>query len=162
MSERVLLTDPSTPIYHNPNPTKPEQIEFQQRWKGKALLEYYETGQYRMWEGGDPKNEIARYIVVWDESQGQPRTFLDGLWTEGTELEKIADRDAVLAPGTTEKIRNEFRDWAKGNPDAVFGMGSLDIDRRVPIIPEQGTVETAREEMASLFDDFMAALGDPK
>jgi hypothetical protein len=160
--ERVLLTSDANPIYHDPNPTDSVLIEMQQRWKGKVLLEFYESGQYRMWEGGDPKNEVARYIVVWDEAQGQPRVFLDGLWTEGAELEKIADRNAVLAPGTTEEIREAFRAWTQENPHATFGIGSLDIDRRVPIIPKEGTVEDAQHEMASLFDTFMESFGNPK
>lgn len=163
--ERVLLTSEENPIYHNPNPTEAHAVEFQQRWKGKVLLEFYETGEYKpnLWEHTDQVGkEIARYIVVWDEMLLEPRVFLDGLWTEGSDFDKAADCDAVLAPGTTEEIREAFRAWYIVNPHSNFGRESLDIDRQVPIVPQEKSVDKAREEISTLFDSYFHADGTAK
>jgi len=157
MSDRVLLTDTDCPIYHNPNPTDPDSIEFKQRWKGYCLFEFYETGQLRFWEGGDPKNELSRYIVIWDGEK--PLTFLDGMWCES---EGWSGEDAVLAPGTTEDVREAFRAWVKENPENRFGIDTLNIDRKVAIEPVQGSINDAKEEMANLFDAYLVEIGDPK
>jgi hypothetical protein len=148
MSERVLLTSADNPIYHNPCPTDSQDTLRQQEWKGKVLLEYYESGQYRLWEGGQPKNELARYVLVWDGNS--PRSIMDGMWTEDGRCV-----DAVLAPGTKEETREAFRSWVAANPSVSFGKESLDIDRDVAVIPSEKSVEKAQEEMGTLFDSYL-------
>jgi hypothetical protein len=150
MSDRVLLTDAAAPIYHNPNPTDSESIEFKHRWKGYCLFEFYETGQLRFWEGGEPKKELGRYVVVWDGEK--PITFMDGMWCES---EGWKGEDAVLAPGTTEDVREAFRAWVKENPDNRFGIDTMNIDRKVTIEPVRGTLEDAKRDMATLFDSYL-------
>lgn len=150
--ERVLLTSKENPIYHDPSPNDPRLREMQDRWKGKVLLEFYETGVYRSFDGSKDHRELARYIVVWDSAQEEPRIFIDGMWCDE---EGTVQMDAVLAPGTTEEIRESFRKWAKDNPHVMFGKETLDIDRQVQVIPTEGSVEKAREEIGSLFTDFM-------
>ena len=151
MSELVLLTSEETPIYHNPSPTDPDKVDFQQRWKGKVLLEFYETGQYEFWEDGkfgEPKKELARYIVVWDGQE--PRTLLDGAW-----VEKGKAVEALLAPGTTEEIREAFRSWVSQNPHVSFGRQTLDIDKDVEILPDERSLDKAKEDMGTLFDSYL-------
>lgn len=157
--ERVLLTSEENPIYHNPSPTDPDAQETQKRWKGKVLLEFYETGQYRLFEDGEPHKELARYVVVWDRTE--PRIFIDGMWTDEQDFESKV-REAVLAPGTTEEIREAFRKWVAQNPHVIFGNGTLDIDRDIPILPVEGSVEKAHEEMGTLFDEFIRGIETTK
>ena len=151
MTDLVLLTDAATPIYHNPCPTDEDSIAFKQRWKGYCLFEFYETGHLSLFEdgGAEPKKELSRYVVVWD--QNTPRSIMDGMWCE---MEGWGE-NAVLAPGTTEEVREMFHAWVQENPDNHFGTNSLNIDRQVVIAPVQGTIDNAKEEIDSLFDSFL-------
>ena len=120
MSDRVLLTDAVAPIYHNPNPTDSESIEFKHRWKGYCLFEFYETGQLRFWEGGEPKKELGRYVVVWDGEK--PITFMDGMWCES---EGWKGEDAVLAPGLARQRAEAVRQLQL--PAAIGGEHRLQL-----------------------------------
>jgi hypothetical protein len=157
--ERVLLTDEKTPIYHNPNPTDSYSIEFKQRWKGYCLFEYYETREANsLWENqiGLGGKELSRYVVVWDGAK--PIAIVDGIWTEH-QIVGYGNEEAVLAPGTTDMVREAFREWIKKNPSNHFGVDSLNIDQKVVIEPIDGTIEDAKQEMATLFDSFFMEQG---
>ena len=149
-NDLVLLTDAATPIFHNPCPTDDDSIEFKQRWKGYCLFEFYETGQMRLFDESEPKNELSRYVVVWNGKE--PVSFMDGMWCEVIEW---CD-NAVLAPGTSEEVREAFRSWVGENPDNYYGVDSLNIDRKVTIVPVQGgTLEDAKGEIETLFGSFL-------
>lgn len=149
--DRILLTDEASPIYHNPNPTDEESIEFKQRWKGYCLYEFYETSQLKLFEE-TPKNELSRHVVVWDGSA--PISFIDGIWIDGG-IEGWVGDDAILAPGTSEEVREAFRAWVQENTDNRFGIDSLNINQKVVIEPQNGTLQDARHEMETLFDSFL-------
>lgn len=156
MSEKVLLTSDSNPIYHNPNPTEPDDIEFKNRWKGYCLFDYYETGEVRFWEGGQAKKELSRYVVVWDGEK--PISFLDGVWCES---EGWHNEDAVLAPGTSSDTADSFREWVHQNPGNQFGIDTLNIDRRIVIDRVRGDINDAKKEMETLFDSYLKSIQEP-
>lgn len=141
-SSRVLLTTPSAPIYHNPEPTDPNDIQVQNRWKGKCLHEFYDTKN---------DEELVRLVVVWNESTQSANIFVDGVWTKANYT-----RDALIVPGTTEEIKNKFYEWQKKNGKESLRANTFSID--VEPDPKSGTIDDAKKEINGIFASYLTEM----
>jgi len=137
---RVLITDTETPIYHNSNPTCSTDIQVQTRWKGKCLEEFYETVNTP--NGEFLKQELVRSVLVWNTQNKSPTIFMDGVWTNYG-----YNRDALIIPGTSAEIRDEFDDWLANRKD-----------RSIEIKPKIGSVEDAKRDMGEIFSKYFAEI----
>ena len=151
----VLLTSEENPIYFTSSPTQEDEVVLQQKYKGRCLFEVYETTETE--EG----KELARYIVVWDDSYAFPLTILDGLWVEG----KGCVSNAVVATGTSDEIRTKYAEWFQSNMKEDQGPIGLGYDKftsgvmskETPVDESfEASMDDARRKVQAIFDDYLA------
>lgn len=155
----VLLTSEEHPIYFNPSPTQEDEVILRQKYKGRGLFELYETA-----ENEDGK-ELCRYVVVWDDEQGQALTIADGVWVEG----KGCVANAVVAQGTTDDVRQKYSEWFQSNfkEGEEEGHGPIGVGydgytvgvmspKEVAVEKAPNTnVEQAREAIQAIFNSYL-------
>lgn len=151
----VLLTGEETPIYFNPAPTREDEVILQQKYKGRCLLELFETAE------NEAGKELARYIIVWDEEYGCPLTIVDGVWVEG----KGCISNAVVATGTSEEGRAKYTEWFQANLKEDQGPIGLGYDRLTcGVMPKETPIEEsfgssmdeARNQVQAIFDEYLS------
>ena len=158
MSDLVLLTSEETPIYHNPNPTQPDEVRLVEKYKGKCFQEIYETCEIESLEDGSMVKELSRYVMVWDTESKCPLVLNDGLWIEG----KGCVSNATLAPGTTDEIRDVIQEWMRNKfadtSTEVVGTDitqSIGVNDEVAVTPEPKSVEEAKKEVSDVLASYL-------
>jgi hypothetical protein len=157
----VLLTSEEHPIYFNPSPVLEDEVRLVSKYKGKCLLESYETAEVPSVEDeGKVVRELARHVIVWDDEYNQPMTITDGLWVEGHGCVS----NAVVATGCSDEDREKYREWFQANLTEEGGPVSVGFDGYTAgVMPSSeisidrelaGSLEEAKEAVQNIFDDY--------